>query len=135
MASNQTTNYGLHVWEPEDDFLRSEFNENNETIDTAIAEAVASGLKINYGSYTGDGTSSRTILFPFAPILVILVGNFQSRCTAVLVRGQTAGEMDSSTTGYTLTWSSDSVTLSGNPLVPDAYCNEEGISYRYLGIG
>ena len=38
MASNQTTNYGLHLWEPEDDFLRSEFNENNETIDTALGE-------------------------------------------------------------------------------------------------
>ena len=43
MSSSKTTNYGLHLWQPEDDFLRSEFNENNEAVDAAI-RAVADGL-------------------------------------------------------------------------------------------
>ena len=38
MSSSKTTNYGLHLWQPEDDFLRSEFNENNEAVDTALGK-------------------------------------------------------------------------------------------------
>ena len=37
MASNYTTNYGLCQWEPEDDFLRTEFNADNAKLDAALA--------------------------------------------------------------------------------------------------
>lgn len=40
MASNYTANYGLCQWEPGDKFLREEFNQDNEKIDTAL-EATA----------------------------------------------------------------------------------------------
>ena len=36
MSSNKSTNLGLHLWEGEDDFLRTEFNENFQAIDTGI---------------------------------------------------------------------------------------------------
>ena len=36
MASGYTTNYGLCQWQPEDKFLREEFNQNNEKIDAAL---------------------------------------------------------------------------------------------------
>ena len=37
MASGYTTNYSLCQWQPEDSFLREEFNQDNARIDAAIA--------------------------------------------------------------------------------------------------
>ena len=39
MASNYTENYQLPLWQPEDDFVRTEFNDAHEKIDGAIWEA------------------------------------------------------------------------------------------------
>ena len=39
MASGYTANYGLCQWQPEDQFLREEFNQDNEKIDTALKAA------------------------------------------------------------------------------------------------
>ena len=39
MATNYTANYGLCQWEPEDNFLREEFNQDNAKIDAAIKTA------------------------------------------------------------------------------------------------
>ena len=39
MASNYTQNYGLCQWEPEDKFIREEFNQDNEKIDAALKAA------------------------------------------------------------------------------------------------
>ena len=73
MASNYTTNYQLNQWEAGDQVLRTEFNQDNQKIDAALAgkadltqlsevEALALGrADIRLGSYTGDGASSRTI--------------------------------------------------------------------------
>lgn len=36
MASRKSKNYGLNLWEPEDSFTHTEFNENSEKIDTAL---------------------------------------------------------------------------------------------------
>ena len=33
MSTNKSGHLNLHLWEPEDDFLRTEFNENFETLD------------------------------------------------------------------------------------------------------
>ena len=34
--ANYTPNYGLHQWEPGDNFLRTDFNQDFAKIDTAI---------------------------------------------------------------------------------------------------
>ena len=39
MASGYTANYGLCQWQPEDKFLREEFNQDNEKIDAALKAA------------------------------------------------------------------------------------------------
>ena len=36
MASNQTEHYQLPLWQPEDDFLRTEFNETHQLLDAAL---------------------------------------------------------------------------------------------------
>ena len=71
MASGQTAHYGLSQWEPEDSFLREEFNANFSKIDTEVfskAEAVT-------GTYTGDGESERIIELGFSPTAVLLLRN------------------------------------------------------------
>lgn len=48
MASNYTTNYGLCQWESGDQFIRSEFNQDNQKIDTAlkrVADTAAADLQ------------------------------------------------------------------------------------------
>ena len=39
MASSYTENYGLCQWEPGDNFVRTEFNQDNQKIDAALAAA------------------------------------------------------------------------------------------------
>lgn len=68
MSTNKTSNYQLHSWEPGDDFLLSEINENFDLLDAAVgakAEAV-------FGFYAGDGANPRTIRLGFRPKAVIL---------------------------------------------------------------
>ena len=36
MSTNKSAHLNLHLWEPEDDFLRTEFNENFEKIDAGV---------------------------------------------------------------------------------------------------
>lgn len=50
MSANKSQNLKLHLWEPEDNFLRAEFNENFAAIDTAVkAEQVAREQAIKAG--------------------------------------------------------------------------------------
>lgn len=76
-----TEHYGLHQWEPTDDFLRTDFNTDFGKIDAAIhgkadgAEmqtALAKKAEIVNGSYTGDGTRDRDIDLGFKPRMVLI---------------------------------------------------------------
>lgn len=71
MATNRTEQYGLHLWEPGDDFLREEFNENTLAVEAALGEKV----EVVFGSYTGDNTANRVISLGFTPKCVILVNH------------------------------------------------------------
>ena len=82
--ANYTAHYQLHQWEPEDSFLRTDFNEDFAKIDGALggkaeqsavdtlAEQVAGKSELVTGSYTGDGEASRTIELGFSPKAVLL---------------------------------------------------------------
>ena len=75
MSTNQTENYQLHVWEPSDDFLREEFNENFAALDAALA----AGARFASGRYTGDGQAEQIIELGFTPKAVLVLpsaGNF-----------------------------------------------------------
>ena len=87
-----TTNYGLHQWEASDDFLRTDFNTDFAKIDAALGEKadgedlaevenLAEGkCRVVTGSYTGSGTSARTITLGFRPKVVAVdnMGSFSS---------------------------------------------------------
>ena len=77
MAS-YTSNYQLHQWVPEDDFLRTDFNEDFQKIDAAIraAKAQAEGLETSKaacatGTYSGNN-SSKDINLGFQPKALLL---------------------------------------------------------------
>lgn len=65
MATNQTRQYGLHLWEPGDHFLREEFNENFADLDAAA--------RVVTGTYTGDGARERKIELGFTPLAVLVM--------------------------------------------------------------
>jgi len=65
MSSSKTEHYQLHRWEPQDDFLRAEFNENFAALDQRAAWLVV-------GSYVGDGETQRTIDLGFTPKAVFI---------------------------------------------------------------
>lgn len=89
MSSKKTTNYKLHQWEPSDDFLRSEFNENFTKLDEAVAAEAAAragaisslqtalGKKpeVAVGTYTGDSTKGRAIDLGFRPRAVVVLSS------------------------------------------------------------
>ena len=65
MSSQKTEHYQLHKWEPGDDFLREEFNENFTKLDASA--------RMTVGAYTGDCASSRVIDLGFAPRAVFVI--------------------------------------------------------------
>ena len=83
MATNHTTNYQLNLWEPEDSFLREEFNENSQKIDGALgalAQELETTCRITVGRYRGTtdslSTGSQTITLGFRPKAVLVWGNY-----------------------------------------------------------
>ena len=80
MATNTSEHLGLHLWEPTDQVLRTEFNQNWTKIDTAVnaaqetAEAAQSAAEQRpyvIGSYTGNG-GTQSITLGFQPSFVII---------------------------------------------------------------
>lgn len=66
MSTNKTENYQLHRWEPEDDFLRQEFNENFAKLDRSA--------RMIFGTYQGtaaDFSGSQRIELGVRPLAVL----------------------------------------------------------------
>ena len=101
MATNHTTNYELSQWLSTDQVLRTDFNADNAKIDAALADkaeqadldvlstavaqkanqsalntVAASITKIAFGTYTGDGTNTRTISLGLTPKAVLVLSNW-----------------------------------------------------------
>ena len=83
--ANYTEYYHLHQWEPEDSFLRTDFNEDFRRIAAALQEklgqadraelaaAAAEKAKLSCGAFLGNGTS-QSIPLGFRPSAVLLPG-------------------------------------------------------------
>ena len=70
-----TPNYGLHQWVPEDNFQRTDFNEDLQKIDMALGAK----SEIVIGVYTGNGGSSQTIYLGFQPKAVLVENQLGQR--------------------------------------------------------
>ena len=56
--ANYTAHYHLHQWEPEDSFLRGDFNEDFQKIDAGLAGR--GDCSLLFGSYVGPVRAYRT---------------------------------------------------------------------------
>ena len=84
MATNNSEHLGLHLWEPTDQVLRTEFNQNWSKIDEAVAESYRPGnLPYVIGSYIGNGpdqydSTGQLINLGFQPSFVIITRGWLS---------------------------------------------------------
>ena len=144
-----TTNYQLPVWSKSDRIRMADFNGMTDKLDTALAAQAAAiaacgNCKVEYGTYIGNGQTSRTHTFSKKPLLVCiqLNGDYVS---AFFLRGCTRGPVLS---GFSYTVSTAKVlaagaawngskltlsTLSGNQSVGDIM-NTSGLTYNYLAL-
>ena len=150
VASNYTTNYQLNQWEAGDQVLRTEFNQDNQKIDTALAGLAAQNTELaaavaNKGncqlyttSYVGTGTYNSTspcsLSFPGTP-LVVLIGACSSQGTLLCaLSGMPVTFAHSS--GYSmnmLTWSGNTLTWYHH-MSADGQLNSAGVTYQVIAL-
>jgi len=132
MSSSKTEHYQLHRWEPRDEVLRTEFNENFQLLDTAA--------RIVVGTYVGDGAESRHIELGFQPqaVLVMSWKGVAGQASATGYGGLAVGNarveqtatipvLEIEATGFKVYQSKSSSTDS-------AASNRNSYSYRYLAV-
>ena len=144
----RTQNYNLCQWEAEDRIMRSDFNADNQKIDAALA----AGVKIATGSYTGTGeygaSHPNTLTLDFAPKLLVMLYNdttiigepyvLRGGIIMAAVGGwiaPTASKNDpadfyavvSQVSGNTVSWYSATGA--------DKQSNISGVTYHYVAIG
>ena len=139
MATNSSEHLGLHLWEPTDQVLRTEFNQNWTTIDTAVnaaqetAEAAQSAAEQRpyvIGSYTGNG-GTQSITLGFQPSFVIITAQpANSRDTAFIAIS--GGSEAASTLSFTETGFTVMVTPTSYETYP--LTNQNGTFYHYLAL-
>ena len=118
----QTSIYNLNQWVEDDRILREDFNADNAKIEAALA----AGVKIATGSYTGDGTYGsdhpNTLTFPFTPKVVFLFNCYETsgmRAPMMLIAPFTSQFFATNTSGgfpIHVTWGNTSVSW---------YCEQE----------
>ena len=82
----KTQHYQLNQWEPEDDFLRTDFNGDNAKIDAALAGKA----ELVVGSYDGNEGKDRLISLGFTPKAVFIItdeGRVGSAASSLRVQG------------------------------------------------
>ncbi|MCI8538185.1 MAG: hypothetical protein HFF18_05915 [Oscillospiraceae bacterium] len=67
MSTNKSQNLKLHLWDPEDNFLRAEFNENFAAIDAAVATAKTElSAQIQTAQQTANTARAEAAVLPYA---------------------------------------------------------------------
>ena len=127
MSTNKSEHLNLHLWEPEDDFLRTEFNENFAALAMADNACCPENKPYVTGSYKGTGTygsgASTVINAGFRPSTLILCQRGDSHLSAVYPM---------SNTGYAdLTWTDNGVILTSSKGASAQY-NSSDVSYFYI---
>lgn len=143
----QTSNYQFNLIESGDTFSPNPLNENMEKAEeiltglegelsgqiAAVMAAMGSGgstARIAFGSWVGDGASSRTLTFDFKPVLVIAVGA-DGRFSTVMVRSAKGSQYNNSTVN--VQWSEKAVTVTGS--ADTTHLNSSGSQYCYVAVG
>ena len=150
MASNYTTNYELPLWEPQDSFLRTEFNEAHQKIDDALGNMA----QIASGQYTGTGEYGASapcqLEFSFQPLFLFITANLSVGNYATVLIPDTMGLGWSTRSSQNMVSESSSVDVGGfrcytefsgntvswyNLLSAGAQLNAANQVYRYSATG
>ena len=162
VASNYTTNYQLNQWEAGDQVLRTEFNQDNQKIDTALksnAEAIAAEVaartaletvvgqcgncSVVYGSYAGNGLAGasypNTLTFSGKPLAVFLMPQERygsSNSSITMLRGViwTQYHPEALATICTVTWGEDSVSWYHAGGDVQSQFSMAGATYHYVAF-
>ena len=152
-----TSNYGLKRWDPEDRILHTEFNDNWDKIDAALksnadkaaalqtALASCGNCKIVYGSYTGTGKygsgQPNTLNFAHKPVFVCVQQktnpNTSTEYALRMIRDSVwaNGTEDNYTYSQIVTWGANSVSwYSVDPNFAAQQFNESGKIYQYIAL-
>ena len=148
-----TSNYGLKRWDPEDRILVEEFNDNWDKIDTALkssADGVAAlqtalascgNCKIVYGTYTGSGKSGSAnpnkLTFDGKPVLVIVQAqnnstNFDFHLRMIRGCGWAVGDRGNYSYTNSVTWGENFVSWTNDDA--ETQFNLQGSVYSYIAL-
>lgn len=141
MSSEKTRVYRLHLWEPEDSFIRSEFNENTQNIEDrmlTIQNMTDEATRVVSGTYTGNGMAGTTQFIslsgtPFAVLVEMREGIRGTRGGSLFgglaLRSHPVG--DSNTPCVSIQGQG---FLVRNDHSHNYWSNEEGSEYYYLAL-
>ena len=137
-----TPTISLHQWAPEDPFLRQDFNEDFQKIDTAIQNVRTSPSGI-YGTYVGTGgITGGPLAFSKPPVVAMIRPSsgadilllFGGNSSGIFIQGAApttsqVGRMQVTWTGSTATW-----YKTYTELTDDSSMSKSGITYHYLAL-
>ena len=112
IAMEKTENLKLNVWEKSDPIHAKDFNDNFQTLDSAVGSL--QGEHIYVGSYTGDDMQSRTIDLPWEPTFMVILGNILDHDAVSLMTATTHRYVDKNGPGFENTYHP---VLNGKQLV------------------
>ena len=150
--AQKTANYQLYLWEPEDNFLRTEFNENFAKIDAAIPHIAAGAYTGNGGSSASTTAKTQTISLGFHPKAVLVypvdgmayinTGNYgyKNVYSALATREQNAAvnglsALTITESGFTVNFQSKNAELNTYSSEDRPATNYGSKVYNYIALG
>ena len=135
MSTNHTPNFNLCQWEATDKVLRTDFNEDNQKIDAALAGMgncqIVSGHYIGTGSFGQNSPCSLT--FDGVPA-VLLMGGDNWTFFAVHGAGQTSAHYGENQGAWVyLTWNGNQVSWYNGDSA-DRQLNQKDADYYYVAL-
>ena len=142
--SDYTEHYQLHQWQPQDRFLRTDFNQDLQKIDTALdsladkssaleaAVALCGNCILHYSTYVGTGSGKTELTFPGKPMLVNVMG---TNIWMVSIQGVDMGISKNAGVGggwQDVVWTGNTVTFESNSSDMTAQCNNKGETYTVV---
>lgn len=119
----QTEKYQFNLIEGSDPFSPEPLNQNTEKVEGALMAQAADMTarfaalpKIHFQTWTGNGTESRTVTFPFKPRVVILSqAHYSYAGTLAVMYGQEQAQRingNGTSEILKLTWSENTLSMS-----------------------
>ena len=156
---NQTSNYQLSQWDPDDRILRTDFNEDNAKIDAALqasadavsaeasarASAISSlttklnkkgNVQMEIKTYVGTGeygeTNSNRVTFSAKPVLIFISGSTSGIGYTVRDSRYLYTRPNTSVSTCRCSWSGNSFTWSGSSA--QNQMNLSGTTYTVVAL-